>query len=34
MEQLRDHAVPGRSGDSPIEGAATPGKVGGGQEGA
>jgi hypothetical protein len=34
MEQLRDHAVPGRSGESPTDGAADPGKVGGGQEGA
>jgi hypothetical protein len=34
MEQLRDHAVPDRSGESATDGAADPGKVGGGQEGA
>jgi hypothetical protein len=34
MEQLRDHAVPDRSGDTPTEGAVDPGKVGGGREGA
>jgi hypothetical protein len=34
MEQLRDHAVPDRSGDNPVEGAVGPGKAGGGAEGA
>jgi hypothetical protein len=34
MEQLRDHAAPDRSGDNPVEGAARPGKAGGGAEGA
>ena len=34
MEQLRDHAVPDRSGDNPVEGVVGPGKAGGGAEGA
>ena len=34
MEQLRDHAVPDRSRENPVDGAAAPGKVGRGQEGA